>query len=149
MVQDVWSRAEHDGARARERRPDASGGAGDSRGMGLGQGRRAQVYVGPVLTAVLAAPNYGFPTARAGSRHVRSYRARERVLLPDAAAEQSCDGGPMRRRTALLTLALTAAITAAPPASASLRDEVRAGQALAEKLEAGTTTCDGLTTDGL
>jgi hypothetical protein len=55
----------------------------------------------------------------------------------------------MRRRTALLTLALTAALAAAPPASASLRDEVRAGQALAQKLEAGTTTCDRLTTDEL
>jgi hypothetical protein len=44
-------------------------------------------------------------------------------------------------------LAFATALAAAAPASASLSDEVRAGETLAQQLQAGTTSCDRLATD--
>ena len=53
----------------------------------------------------------------------------------------------MSRRLVPFLLAVAAALAGAAPASASLSDEVGAGQALARQLRAGTTTCDRLATD--
>jgi hypothetical protein len=50
----------------------------------------------------------------------------------------------MARLAACVLVTLATALAAAAPASASLSDEVGAGQALAQQLQAGTTSCDRL-----
>lgn len=55
----------------------------------------------------------------------------------------------MGHRIVLLAIVVTATLAAAAPALASLRDEVRDGQTLAQRLQAGETNCERLSVDEL
>ena len=55
----------------------------------------------------------------------------------------------MARLAICFLLAFATALAAAAPASASLSDEVRAGETLAQQLRAGRTSCDRLAPDDL